>query len=180
MRDVVAGMDDTCGNWLTHWAEAAFKALKVIVVAQLAVILAPHALLAAFLYHLTHIIYSYFKPDYETALIKRYKRPIIGLRLCRKCIALRYSASGRRVQHYDDIKSLNASASGPCWLCRTIRDQFLDSLKHRETPPEVDFPDQLPPQSLLMWFAERTETNSGYLNHLRGQSMAIMDVVFHC
>lgn len=142
--------------------------LMVLVLIQLGVVFFPHATLI----YIPKRIYEYFKPDFETALVNEYIRPIIGLRLCQKCSILRYCPKRYRIRHFDNPIQLEASGSKGCWLCHSVHLAFLQSQADRETPPALDFPEQLPSQALLLWFAERTETGSGFLDHLRGKSMA--------
>lgn len=136
-----------------------------LLVGTIAVILAPSALPFALVY----FIYTYFKPDYTTALINGYKRPIIGLHLCLKCSILRRWPASRRMRHHDDLKSLETSAAGCCWLCRAIYAELIASHQHRDDPPEVTWPEELERPKLILWFAERTETKSGFLDSMRGR-----------
>lgn len=151
--------------------------IGILLAGQIAVILAPSALLFTLLFALLSFnifiliqcIYAYFKPDYATALINGYQRPIIGLHLCLKCNILRRWPTSRRIRHHDDLKSLEASATGHCWLCRTIYEELMVTNQHRDDPPEVTWPEELDCPKLIMWFAERTETKSGFLDSMRGK-----------
>ncbi|KAH8647038.1 heterokaryon incompatibility protein-domain-containing protein [Tricladium varicosporioides] len=124
--------------------------------------------------YLTMIILStiikYFTPDYETAMIKGYKRPVIGLSLCWRCKALKYRPRKSKIRHYDDYKTLEHSGSRGCWVCKTICDQFLLSKQHRESPPVLDNPGDLNVPRLLIWFARHTEIKEGYLDQLKEKS----------
>jgi hypothetical protein len=142
--------------------------IGILLAGQLAVILAPSTLFGALVFFIQSV-YTYFKPDYTTALINGYKRPILGLHLCLKCSTLRRWPESRRMQHHDDLKSLEASAAGNCWLCRVIYAELMASLQHRDDPPEISWPDDLAHPKLILWFAERTETKSGFLDNMRGQ-----------
>ncbi len=146
--------------------------IEFLVVFQATIICLPYLFSIFCVYY---PIISYFTPDYETALIGRYKRPVIGLRLCMRCKAIKYSRSSIRIQHYDDFHSLEASADRGCWLCQAIQKQLLESIEHRDKPPALESLEDLPIPRLLMWFAERTETRSGFLNNLRGKSMGSYD-----
>jgi hypothetical protein len=141
----------------------------VLFAGPFAVILAPSALLFALVFFPIRNTYVYFKPDYTTALINGYKRPIIGLHLCSKCSILRRWPAGRRMRHHDDLKSLEASAAGHCWLCRVIYAELMTTTQHRDDPPEVTWPEELDRPKLILWFAERTETRSGFLDSMRGK-----------
>lgn len=151
-------------------------ALAVLLAVQLGVIFFPYAccyaihVLGAEFFQFLH---NYFKPDYETALLEGYTRPIIGLVLCEKCTALRSWPKGSRMRHFDDLTELEASGTKGCWLCRSIRMGISQSEADRENPLALDRPEQvLPSHPLLSWFAERTETGDGFLDHLRGKSTA--------
>jgi hypothetical protein len=151
--------------------------LTVVVAIQLGAILFPPACCSLILIlfgKLIRVLHKYFKPDYETALVGEYIRPIIGLRLCWKCTMLRYWPKGYRKRHYDDPGQLKTSASKGCWLCHSVHEQFLQSKADFENPPRHHRPDDLRTHHLLLWFAERTETSSGFLDQLRGKSMYSM------
>jgi hypothetical protein len=117
------------------------------------------------------IIIYYFTPDYETAIIKGYKRPVIGLSLCSRCKALKYRFWNSKIRHYDYYENLEQSGSRGCWLCKTICDQLLLSKQHRDSPPVVENPGDLKVPHLLIWFARHTETKEGYLDHLKEEGM---------
>jgi hypothetical protein len=136
---------------------------------QLCAICLPHAFCTFLLYK----VFSYFRPEYETAIIKGYKRPVIGLVLCRKCWVLRYWPASSPVPHHNDLASLEASASGTCWLCKTVYKQLLSVLRDLEDPPVLNLPDVTRREShrLVFWFAERTRTRSGFLDDFRGKSI---------
>jgi hypothetical protein len=152
--------------------------LTTLLAIQLGAILFPYACLLAFPYVVhrlnayIHSLYKYFSPDFETALKNGYTRPIIGLRLCRRCQLLRYTPQDRRVQHIDNAAQLKVSGSEGCWLCHAVNEQFRQSQADFENPPKHHRPDDLRTHHLLLWFAERTETSSGFLDHLRGKSMS--------
>jgi hypothetical protein len=116
------------------------------------------------------VLYIFFKPDYETALLKGYIRPIIGLRLCWRCTMLRYWPRDHRKRHFDDAARMKASGLQGCWLCKSVYEQLLQSQADFENPPRHHRPDELRTNRLLLWFAERTITSSGFLDHLRGTS----------
>jgi hypothetical protein len=118
---------------------------------------------------------KFFKPDYETAIIEGYKRPVIGLILCRKCWVLRYWSASSQMPHHDDLESLKASASGACWLCKMVYRQLLSLWEDLENPPIMELP-YVPGRKshrLVIWFAERTRTRSGFLDDLRGKSISV-------
>jgi hypothetical protein len=178
--DVVSAL-----TWLLeHPIKHAFNTLQtiftILLTVQLGAILFSHGAVSASCFFVFDCIYKFLTPDYETALIKGYLRPIIGLHLCRKCRILRYWPKKYKKQHYDDIIQLAESGSKGCWLCCSIHEQLLQSQVDRDDPPVFDWPDDLPRHRLLLWFAERTETSSGYLDQLRGKSMTpvLMNFIF--
>jgi hypothetical protein len=105
-------------------------------------------------------------------LINGYIRPIIGLRLCWRCRLLRYTPPGCRKRHFDNAAQLKVSGSKGCWLCHAVNEQLLQSQADFENPPKHHRPDDLRTHHLLLWFAERTETSSGFLDPFRGKSMS--------
>lgn len=119
----------------------------------------------------TYRFYKFFDPHYETAIVERYKRPIIGLRLCTRCTNLRRWPAKRRMRHHQDIRSLEQSALDQCWLCQAVWKELLESIKDRDDPPVLDWPNDIAQHRLLMWFADRVETGTGFLNMFRGKSM---------
>jgi hypothetical protein len=145
-------------------------ALTVLLAVQLGAILFPHACCAGLLVFSGKYLYKFFKPDYETALLKGYIRPIIGLRLCWRCTMLRYWPRNHRKRHFDDAARMKASGLQGCWLCKSVYEQLLQSQADFENPPRHHRPDELRTNHLLLWFAERTITSSGFLDHLRGTS----------
>lgn len=157
-------------HWLVeHPIKHAFNILRLICIFNFGAIIFPFALLIACYTFIVYCIHKYFKPDYETALVGGYKRPIIGLRLCRKCRTLRYWPFSSRMSHYDNVEQLQASAQTGCWLCRSVHEELLQSIADRNNPPDLFWPDDLPLHRLLLWFAERTQTSSGFLDPLRGK-----------
>lgn len=158
--------------------------LTILLAIQLGAILFPYVCLLAFryvargLYACIHDLYTrlyrYFSPDFETALKNGYTRPIIGLRLCWRCLRLRYTPQDCRMQHFDNAAQLKVSGSKGCWLCHAVNEQFRQSQAEFENPPKHHRPDDLRTHHLLLWFAERTETSSGFLDQLRGKSMSPM------
>jgi hypothetical protein len=133
--------------------------------------LIPYATCASPAIGILSIIINYFTPDYETAIIEGYKRPVIGLSLCSRCKALKYRPRNFKIRHYDDYKTLEHSGSRGCWVCKTICDQLLLSKQHRDSPPVVEDPGDLNVPHLLIWFARHTEIKEGYLDHLKEKSM---------
>jgi hypothetical protein len=119
--------------------------------------------------------YRFFNPDYTTALVNGYKRPIIGLRLCTRCHVLRYTPSSRRLRHHDDVQSLEKCATGSCWLYQRVHVEWQASigLRDGQTSSLLDWHGPRPDSNILLWFAERTETKCGFLDHLRGTSMLL-------
>jgi hypothetical protein len=149
--------------------------LTILLAIQSGAILFPYACLLAFIYVIRGLykrLYRYFSLDFETALKNGYTRPIIGLRLCWRCQLLRYTPQDRRMQHFDNAAQLKVSGSKGCWLCHAVNEQFRQSQADFENPPKHHRPDDLRTHHLLLWFAERTETSSGFLDHLRGKSMS--------
>ncbi|CAI9634131.1 unnamed protein product [Alternaria burnsii] len=74
------------------------------------------------------------------------------------------------MQHFDNAAQLKVSGSKGCWLCHAVNEQFRQSQAEFENPPKHHRPDDLRTHHLLLWFAERTETSSGFLDQLRGKS----------
>jgi hypothetical protein len=149
--------------------------LTTLLAIQSGAILFPYACLLAFIYVIHGLykrLYRYFSLDFETALKNGYTRPIIGLRLCWRCQLLRYTPQDRRMQHFDNAAQLKVSGSKGCWLCHAVNEQFRQSQADFENPPKHHRPDDLRTHHLLLWFAERTETSSGFLDQLRGKSMS--------
>jgi hypothetical protein len=149
--------------------------LTTLLAIQLGAILFPYACLLAFIYVIHGLykrLYRYFSLDFETALKNGCTRPIIGLRLCWRCQLLRYTPQDRRMQHFDNAAQLKVSGSKGCWLCHAVNEQFRQSQADFENPPKHHRPDDLRTHHLLLWFAERTETSSGFLDQLRGKSMS--------
>ena len=139
---------------------------------QLGIIFLPCRLCYSIVRVIHCLIIEFFMPDYEEAFLYNYTRPIIGLVLCEKCTALRSWPKGSRMRHFDDLADLEEEGTKGCWLCRAICMEFSQSQADRENPPALDRPEQLPSHSLLLWFAERTETGDGFLDHLRGKNTA--------
>ncbi len=119
---------------------------------------------------------DYFQPDFEHAIKSALKRPIRRLNLCTACNKLRYWPAESRMRHYDDFNHLKAAASAgldssssKCWLCQTIYDEFFEYMGDRTHSRAGQWDAHVEkPHSLLLWFAERTETGDGFLDHLRG------------
>jgi hypothetical protein len=154
---------------ITHTKHFILYYIQILLLGPFVVILASSVLVLTFYYIIISNIYTYFKPDYATALINGFKRPIIGLHLCSKCNTLRRWPSSLRVRHYDDLKSLEASAAGDCWLCRVICAELRATIQHRDDPPDVTWREDIDHPKLILWFAERTETKSGFLDSMRGK-----------
>lgn len=114
--------------------------------------------------------YEYLSPDFEESLIKEYKRPVIGLKLCWRCKALKYRLWGK-AKHYPDYQHLRSSAAKGCWLCQAVDYQWGTALQDYAQPPVLTEPSELRMGKiphLLLWFVDNTVTTSGYLDGLKG------------
>lgn len=67
---------------------------------------------------------DYFKPDIETAIVKRYKRPVIGLKLCGPCKKLKYRVIPIRINHHANEAALKQSAEQGCDCCQLVLQEF--------------------------------------------------------
>jgi hypothetical protein len=117
-------------------------------------------------------IIRYLSPDFETSLVKGYKRPVIGLKLCWRCKVLKYKLWGRAT-HYHNYTSLRASASNGCWCCQVITEQLATAMEDNAHRPALHHPSDLKTPRLLMWFADNTRTKSGYLDSFQGLGMCL-------
>jgi hypothetical protein len=151
--------------------ESGWGAFVYLVILLLLPFLIPYAICACLTISILFIIISYFTPDYETAIIEGYKRPVIGLSLCSRCKALKYRPRNVKIRHYDDYKTLENSGARGCWVCKRICDQILLSKRHHESPPVLQVPGDLRGPRLLLWFARHTKIKEGYLDHLKENGM---------
>jgi hypothetical protein len=76
----------------------------------------------------------------------------------------------KRIQHHDDYTALTDSAAAGCWCCGAVAAQFDVALQDAETPPTIHVSSDLKVPRLLMWFAERTWTKTGYLDPFQRMS----------
>lgn len=124
-------------------------------------------------------IYDYFSPDFEESFIKGYKRPAIGLKLCWRCMALKYRLWGK-VTHHPSYQHLRSSIAKGCWLCQTVDYQWGVALQDYAQPPVLTEPSELRmgrTPRLLLWFADNTVTATGYLDQLKGSSTSPVIIV---
>ncbi|KUJ24682.1 HET-domain-containing protein [Mollisia scopiformis] len=115
-------------------------------------------------------LYNFLSPDFEESLIKGYKRPVIGLKLCWRCKALKYRL-WEKTRHHPNYSRLRSSAASGCWLCQAIDYQWGVALQDHNQPPVLTDPSELrmgKTPHLLLWFVDHTITASGYLDDLRG------------
>jgi len=147
-----------------------FELFKFIFIVQFAAIILPHAPVAFFHGLFWKLVYEYFNPNYTTALINGYKKPIIGLDLCSHCTKLRRWLKGCRMWHHGDLEHLKASAWSGCRLCQTVNTEFLQSIIYHDKPPPLAMFEDPSSHQVSMWFAEHTNTRSGFLDHLRSKS----------
>ncbi|KAE9363177.1 HET-domain-containing protein [Stipitochalara longipes BDJ] len=146
------------GRRITAYARAGCGILLALFVALLSPIRYPAIAL-----------YNYFVPDFEESLIKGYKRPVIGLKLCWRCKVLKYRFWGKAT-HYPDYLRLRSSAAKGCWLCQSVERQWAIALHDHSQPPVLAELSELRLKTphLLLWFVDNTVTASGYLDALRG------------
>ncbi|CZR55669.1 uncharacterized protein PAC_05557 [Phialocephala subalpina] len=112
---------------------------------------------------------NYLSPDFEQSLIRGYKRPVIGLKLCWRCKALKYRARGKP-KHHATYKRLRSSAAKGCWLCQAVDYQLGIALQDQAKPPDLTNQVELQMARiphLLLWFVDNTTTASGYLDELK-------------
>ncbi|KAF8852312.1 HET-domain-containing protein [Acephala macrosclerotiorum] len=114
-------------------------------------------------------IYIFLTPDFETSLVQGYKRPVIGLKLCRRCKALKYRLWGK-ARHHANYQRLRSSAAKGCWLCHAVEQQWGIALQDHAQPPVLTDPSELRRKipHLLLWFVDKTVTATGYLDDLKG------------
>lgn len=94
--------------------------------------------------------------------------PLPYLQLCELCRALPSSGSTiPRIQHHDNFLDLRRSGEQGCWCCLTVCEQLAISIQDHDSPPLNSDLTHLKIPHLLLWFAEQTWTETGYLDHLR-------------
>jgi hypothetical protein len=133
----------------------------------------------AFLSSFFTALREYISPDFEASIIGGYKRPVLGLKLCGKCKALKYRCWGK-VTHYPDYLHLRSSAARGCWLCQAVDQQLGVALQDSVQPPAGTDPSESRrgrDPDLLLWFANNTITASGFLDELKGSGKFPMEMI---
>jgi len=102
------------------------------------------------------------------------KVPLPNLQLCELCGALpQWGSTNPRIQHHDNFLDLKQSGEQGCWCCLTVCQQLAISIQDHDSPPLNSDLTHLKIPRLLLWFAEQTWTESGYLDHLRQIGMRL-------
>jgi hypothetical protein len=76
-------------------------------------------------------VISYLSPDFETAILEGYRRPVIDLKLCRYCRALKRNPRGI-VTHHGNMEALMASSLEGCWLCQVVLEDLATVMEDKE------------------------------------------------
>jgi hypothetical protein len=105
---------------------------------------------------------------YERFIFAGREVPLPNLQLCELCRALpQWGSTIPRIHHYDNFLDLKQSGEQGCWCCLTVCQQLAISIQDHDSPPLNPDLTHLKIPRLLLWFAEQTWTESGYLDHLR-------------
>lgn len=113
---------------------------------------------------------DFVTPDIEKSIVQRYKRPIVGLKLCGPCKTLKYISSLFKIPHHPDERTLKESAQRGCTCCQLVLREFDVAMEHCSYLPATDQASSIERPQFLLWFAAHTRTKSGYLDALRVES----------
>jgi hypothetical protein len=123
-------------------------------------------------------LYRSMAAIYEHSILARWKLAMPGLRLCKSCRVLKRGLRDVRYQHYDSFQGLETSGRQGCWCCSIVSEQFIKSIDDHDVPLVISDLRQLKVPHLLLWFAEQTWMETGYLDHLRQIGMYRMLAFF--
>jgi hypothetical protein len=127
-------------------------------------------------------IYEYFHPDFATAVTQHYRRPVLHLKLCKRCRKLKNSSGRHLIRHHPDLKSLSLSAASGCWVCQRVWKEYGELIEEHENPRVPDFgsiPEdfkftQLNSLRFLLWFRKEVSIETGYLDNVDGKSECVL------
>jgi hypothetical protein len=113
-------------------------------------------------------------PQSENFIFPGWELPSIRMQLCELCRALpQWGSTTPRIRHHGNFLNLKRSGEHGCWCCSTVVEQLATSIQDHDSPPSNSHLTHLKIPHLLLWFAEQTWTESGYLDHLRQIGMRL-------